>query len=286
MRSKLYIAIVAALSWACFFKPAVAAEKEESKSESKAQAKADLQVLVGKVQSKFSEGKKTEKEFADELKEFDALLAKYKDQKTEDVAQIVLMKAQLYLQIFDDTEKGTALIRQLKTDFPETSWGKKAEEMLTSLQQQEAGKKIQRAMAPGSKFPDFEEKDLAGKPLSVANYKGKIVLVDFWATWCGPCVGELPNVLKTYQKYHSKGFEIIGISLDQDKTKLTDFIENRKMSWQQYFDGKGWANKLAAKYGVQSIPATYLLDGEGKIIAKNLRGEGLEIQVGKLLDKN
>ena len=277
MRSKLYIAIVAALSWACFFRPAVAAEKEESKSESKAQAKADLQVLVGKVQSKFSEGKKTEKEFADELKEFDALLAKYKDQKTEDVAQILLMKAQLYLQIFDDTEKGTALIRQLKTDFPETSWGKKAEEMLTSLQQQEAGKKIQRAMAPGSKFPDFEEKDLAGRTSGTRRSR-------FF--WCGPCVGELPNVLKTYQKYHSKGFEIIGISLDQDKTKLTDFIENRKMSWQQYFDGKGWANKLAAKYGVQSIPATYLLDGEGKIIAKNLRGEGLEIQVGKLLDKN
>jgi peroxiredoxin len=154
-------------------------------------------------------------------------------------------------------------------------------------QQQEMKKNQQEAelkLAIGKVFPDFDEKDLANKPLSVGNYKGKVVLVDFWATWCGPCVGELPNVLKTYEKYHSKGFEIVGISLDSDKTKLTSFMETKKMTWQQYFDGKGWGNKLAGKYGVGSIPATFLLDREGKIIAKNLRGEALEAEVGKILD--
>lgn len=135
----------------------------------------------------------------------------------------------------------------------------------------------------GSPFPDFNETDINGKPISVGNYKGKIVLVDFWATWCGPCVGELPNVLQTYQKYHDKGFEIVGVSLDSDKAKLTSFIQTRNMPWQQFFDGGGWHNKVAAKYVVHSIPATYLIDKDGKLLAKNLRGPALEQAVAAAL---
>jgi thiol-disulfide isomerase/thioredoxin len=108
--------------------------------------------------------------------------------------------------------------------------------------------------------------------------------VDFWATWCGPCVAELPNVLETYQKYHDKGFDVVGISLDQDENKLKSFILQRKISWHQYFDGKGWENKLAVKYGISSIPATYLLDKDGKIVAKDVRGEELGKAVAKALD--
>ena len=140
-----------------------------------------------------------------------------------------------------------------------------------------------KALPIGSAFPDFKETDVEGKPISVGSYKGKIVLVDFWATWCGPCVGELPNVLKTYEKYHSKGFEIVGISLDSDKSKLSNFIHSKNMTWQQYFDGQGWKNKIAQKYVVHSIPAAYLLDKEGKLIASNLRGEALEQAVAKAL---
>ena len=285
MKSRLLITAVTA-SLLMFSGWGRGAEKEEPKAESKAQARADLQVLVGKVQNKISEGKKTEQDLADELKEFDTLLARHKDEKTDDVAQILLMKAMLYIQIFENPEKGMALITQLKKDFPETSPASKADDMLASLKQQASAKKIQRGMAVGAKFPDFQEQDLDGKPLSVANYKGKVVLVDFWATWCGPCVAELPNVLQTYEKYHSKGFEIVGISLDSDKARLTNFLAQRKMTWRQYFDGKGWQNKLAGKYGVNSIPATYLLDGEGTIIAKDLRGEALETEVAKALEKH
>ena len=262
------------------------AAEPEAKSEAKAQARADLQVLIGKVQTKLKESKNTEKDFADELKEFDALLAKYKDEKTDDVAQILFMKAMLYFQIFDDTEKGALLVKELKQNFPETSQGKKADDILAQMKQQEEAKKIQRALAVGSKFPDIDEKDIAGKSFSVANYKGKVVLVDFWATWCGPCVGELPNVLKAYEKHHPHGFEIVGISLDSDKTKLTNFLEQRKVTWQQFFDGKGWQNKLAVKFGVVSIPATFLLDGEGKIIGRDLRGEALDEAVAKALEKH
>ena len=139
------------------------------------------------------------------------------------------------------------------------------------------------ALPIGSTFPDFSETDVEGKPISISNYKGKIVLVDFWATWCGPCIGELPNVLKTYEKYHGKGFEIVGISLDSDKSKLTSFTKSKNMPWQQYFDGQGWKNKVGQKYGVRSIPATYLIDKEGKLLAKDLRGEALEQAVAKAL---
>jgi len=154
---------------------------------------------------------------------------------------------------------------------------------LAAPQKESPGAKIQAGLAVGTQFPDFNEKDLAGKSLSISNYKGKVVLIDFWATWCGPCVGELPNVLKTYQKYHGKGLEIIGVSLDQDQAKLASFIQQKGVTWQQFFDGQGWHNKLAVKYGIESIPATFLLDGQGKIIAKDLRGEALDQAVGAAL---
>ena len=277
MKSKLLAALLAT-SLLSMNQRGFAAEKGD--------ASAELQDLVSKVQTKLKEGKKTEKDLAEDIKEFEALLAKHKDEKTDEVAQILMMEAMVYLQVLDNAEKAVALVKQLKRDFPETKAGQGADQMLEALQKQEETKKVQRSLVEGAKFPDFDEKDVTGKPVSVANYKGKVVLIDFWATWCGPCVAELPNVLKAYEKHHSKGFEIIGISLDQDQTKLTTFTKQKNMTWQQFFDGKGWGNKLAAKYGVNSIPATYLLDGDGKIIAKNLRGDDLEQAVAKALTKN
>ena len=249
----------------------------------KADAKAEMQELFQKIQGKIKAGQKAEKDLNAELKEFDTLLARHKGEKTDDVAQILLMKAFLYLQVFDNTEKGVTLIKQLKSDFPDTTQGKKADEIVAQVQQGEESKKIQRSLVEGNKFPDFSEKDVHGKPLSIAGYKGKVVLIDFWATWCGPCIGELPNVLETYKKNHAKGFEIVGISLDQEQVKLDAFTKEKNMTWQQYFDGKGWQNKLAQKYGITSIPATFLLNGEGKIIAKDLRGPALEAAVAKAL---
>ena len=251
----------------------------------KADAATELKELITRIQGKISDGKRSEADFSEELKSFDDLLANHKGEKTDDVAQIPFMKAMLYLQVFDKVDKGTAIIEQIKRDFPDTQQGKSADKMLASIKEQEETKKISRALVEGSKFPDFDEKDVAGEPLSIGKYKGKVVMIDFWATWCGPCVGELPNVLDTYKKHHGEGFNIIGISLDKDKEKLTSFTKERNMPWQQFFDGKMWSNKLAVKYGVQSIPMTYLLDGEGKIIGKGLRGEELEDAVAKAVAK-
>ena len=245
----------------------------------------ELQGLIKKIQTKLQDEKKTEKDLADELKEFDTLLAKHKDEKTDEVANILNMKAMLYLQVIEDTDKGVEAIKQLKRDFPDTQFGKNADKILDSIKQQAEAKKVKSALVKGAKFPDFDEKDVAGKPLSIASYKGKVVLLDFWATWCPPCRAELPSVIKTYEKHHPNGFEIIGISLDKEESKLTSFTKDKGMTWQQFYDGKGWGNKLAVKYGVQSIPATYLLDSEGKILAQDLRGEDLEQAVAKALAK-
>ena len=128
-------------------------------------------------------------------------------------------------------------------------------------------------------------KDLSGKPLTLVQYKGKVVLMDFWATWCGPCVGEMPNVIASYKKYHASGFDVVGISLDQDKTALTSFVAKNKMPWRQVFDGKGWGSAVAKQYGVQSIPFGLLLNRDGTIAAVSVRGDDLPAAIKVALAK-
>jgi peroxiredoxin len=269
IRTKLLAALlIFALSLS--LQTAVAAEKSVASTE--------LEALITKIQTKLSANKNTEADLAPELKEFDALLAEHKGEKTDDVAQILLMKATLYHEVLKDEKKGDALMEELQRDFPDSKQAK-------MMKQEAETKKLRASLVEGAKFPDFDVKDTAGKPLSVANYKGKVVLLDFWATWCPPCRAELPNVIKTYEAYHKQGFEIIGISLDKDEQKLASFTKEKNMVWPQYFDGLYWQNKLAVKYGIQSIPATFLLDGQGTIIGHDLRGEALDQAVAKAVAK-
>ena len=132
-------------------------------------------------------------------------------------------------------------------------------------------------------FAPFEFNDLGGKTIRLEDYEGKVVLIDFWATWCSPCVRDMPNVVAVYEKYHDQGFEVIGVSLDKKRSALARFIETNKMPWPQYFDGKGWGNRLAEKYKVSAIPTTYLLDKKGRIYAYDVYGEALVESIEKAL---
>jgi thiol-disulfide isomerase/thioredoxin len=140
-----------------------------------------------------------------------------------------------------------------------------------------------------------------GREVDLGKLRGKVVLIDFWATWCGPCKGEIPNVKKVYAAYHDKGFEVVGVALEsasltpkdtpeqttaklaKAKKVLTDFTVENGMPWPQYFDGKGWKNDISTKYAVRSIPAMFLVDQNGKIVSTNARGEALEKEVKRLL---
>jgi len=133
---------------------------------------------------------------------------------------------------------------------------------------------------------DFKVKTMTGTDISLKSLRGKIVLLDFWATWCGPCRVELPAVKAIWDKYKDdKNFVMVGISLDEDKKAFNDFIKKHEMSWMQYFDGGGWENKVASLYGVHSIPFTVLVDEEGVIKSTGLRGVQLYNKIGELLNR-
>lgn len=132
---------------------------------------------------------------------------------------------------------------------------------------------------------DFTQNDTLGNPVTLSSFKGKYVLVDFWASWCGPCRAENPNVVKAFNEFKDKGFTILSVSLDQPgaKEKWLKAIHDDGLTWTHVSDLQYWNNAVAKTYGIQAIPANYLLDPQGKIIAKNLRGEDLANKLNGLL---
>jgi thiol-disulfide isomerase/thioredoxin len=131
---------------------------------------------------------------------------------------------------------------------------------------------------------DFAVVALDGRAVDLRKLRGKVVLIDFWATWCVPCVQQIPELKRLYAQYHQQGLEIIGVSLDrpEDKQKLVDFVSQKGLAWPQYFDGKVWQNEIAARYAISSAPTTFLLDQEGRLVGIDLKGN-LENEVKQLL---
>jgi peroxiredoxin len=160
----------------------------------------------------------------------------------------------------------------------------------TSIKQSPVGRKIAAMLATAKKTdigqvaPDFTLNDVDGKPVTLSGYaKDKVVLVDFWASWCGPCRGENPNVVKAFNAYRDKGFTVLGVSLDDKKDAWVKAIQDDHLDWGQVSDLKGWSSEVAALYGIRGIPMNFLLDKDGKIVAKGLRGDVLDKQLAELL---
>ncbi len=130
---------------------------------------------------------------------------------------------------------------------------------------------------------DFEQKDPDGKSVKLSSFRGKYVLVDFWASWCGPCRAENPNVVATYKKFKDKNFTVLGVSLDKNRRDWLEAITQDKLTWTHVSDLKGWANEAARLYGVTGIPQNFLIDPSGKVIGSNLRGEQLEQKLVEVL---
>jgi len=181
-----------------------------------------------------------------------------------------------------------ALIQRLEKEAPKSSYTQDMKNAYASIEQQlkmqEMKEKAEKATALGSVASDLEFDSPDGKKIKLSSLRGKIVLLDFWASWCGPCRKENPAVVAAYNKFKDKGFDIYSVSLDQDKGRWVNAIAQDGLVWPSHVsDLKGWQSAPAAMYGVNSIPAQFLLDKEGRIIAKNLRGEELSRKLSELL---
>ncbi len=167
-----------------------------------------------------------------------------------------------------------ALDAGLTKKFPNDNNIKMFHNVVTSMQ----------ATAIGQTAPDISLYSPEGKEIALSSFRGKIVLVDFWASWCGPCRKEMPNVVKAYAKFKDKGFEIFGVSLDKESERWVEAIAKDGITWPQVSDLKQWESNVVKLYNIQGIPYTVLLDREGKILAKNLRGEELEQKLTEVLN--
>ena len=144
---------------------------------------------------------------------------------------------------------------------------------------------LKRLDKVGKPAPAFESLDLRGRPVRLADYRGKYVLLDFWATWCAPCISELPRLQAAYRDYHDAGFEIIGVSLDENKAAVVDFTKARNIPWPQLHNASASAD-LVELFGVITIPAVYLVDPDGTIVRLDLRGKTLEETLARLIKRS
>ncbi len=178
------------------------------------------------------------------------------------------------INIETETETYESILNQTIKGFPESNSLKQIRAQLLKIK---AEKYASDPLAPGKLAPDFTEKKIDGSEMSLSDLRGNVVLLDFWASWCGPCRKENPNVVKMYHKYNKEGFTVMSVSLDKDATKWQAAIEKDGLEWPNHVsDLKGWSSSAGQLYGVRGIPFTVLIDKEGKIIKTNVRGEELQ----------
>lgn len=183
-----------------------------------------------------------------------------------------LTRRNSYLWELDELEK---LVNSINRSFDNTIYMAELRDRIEIL----------RKVAIGKPAVDFTMNDTSENPVALSSFKGKYLLVDFWASWCSPCREENPNVVACYNKFKDKNFEVLGVSLDQDRERWIQAIHDDHLTWTQVSDLVGWKNKAAGMYGVNSIPSNILIDPEGIIIARNLRGNDLRSKLDKIFSE-
>ncbi|SHE40727.1 TlpA disulfide reductase family protein [Pedobacter caeni] len=266
-----------------------------------ANALADVEIKGGHTQSEWRVLEESTKELRAERRGLNKEFHKANNARDFETRGMVMDKQDKLQAKFNEISKAYVAknpksyvslneVRNLQYSYPEYQEYLEVYDMLdpslkkTKLAEQiEASLAFSKRGAVGQHLADFTQNDPSGKPISLSSFKGKYVLVDFWAAWCGPCRAENPNVLKAYNEFSARGFTILGVSLDENLEKWKKAIEDDKLPWTQVSDLKGWKNEVSTYFGIRSIPANYLINAEGIIVAKNLRGVALENKLKELL---
>ncbi|MDQ8004460.1 MAG: TlpA disulfide reductase family protein [Pedobacter sp.] len=250
------------------------------------------------------------KPLTDQEKALNEEYAKYtKEQKADKAVMDVLIgkfnvirdqKTPLYLKFVKENPKSYISLIQLNSLAGNDKVVADVEKLYATLSPELKASKIGQAIpaaieatkktAVGVMAMDFTQNDPDGKPVKLSDFKGKYVLIDFWASWCGPCRDENPNVVDAFQKFKDKNFTVLGVSLDGGNTKTTKeawlkAVEDDKLTWTQVSDMQGWNNEVSKAWGIKGIPANFLIDPNGKIVAKDLRGNALHTKLAEILDK-
>jgi peroxiredoxin len=191
----------------------------------------------------------------------------------------VLLLENFLMRQYLTAEEITSYFAKIDKSLLNTKSAKNIKKVLDAIKNDPAAK-----VEVGGKAPEFSAKNPEGKQISLKESMGKVTIIDFWASWCGPCRGENPNVVALYKEMHAKGLNIIGVSLDKDAAKWKEAIAKDGLVWPQISNLKFWDEPIAKQYNIESIPATFILDAKGVIVARDLRGDALKAKVTELLN--